>query len=129
MKSNAVKHMKKQQDTVTRILEQFRPVVAKAVNDGVQLGIEETRRSFAEQLAGLDPANSVQRKPRDKTVKGVVECPVVNCKHPGIKPLHCFCQMHYDLIPATKRKKLREQQLERRAAAAAAKKEKGDTAA
>lgn len=108
---------KKQQDEiVTKILEQFKPVVEAALNDGIRIGAEETRRVLAAQIAGLEaPINLDQHKKRDKTVKGVIECPVVGCKNPGIKPLHCFCQHHYNTLPAEKRAKLREQQIQRRA--------------
>lgn len=99
---------------VNRLLEQFRPVVAAALNNGYQIGVDDTRRQLAAQIAGVElPANG--HKKRDKTVKGVVACPVPGCKNPGVKPLNCFCRPHDKSLSDEKKKKLREQQLVKRA--------------
>ena len=102
--------------TIAKILEQFKPVIAEAINDGYTLGVEETRRMLAASIAGVElPANIGQHKKRDKTVKGVVQCPVPHCKRPGIKPNHCFCKEHYLSLDEDKKLKLRAAQVARRA--------------
>jgi hypothetical protein len=113
------KTTKQRQDTVEKLLEQFRPFLLKAINDGVRIGMEETRRTLASALMdGALPSNDGVRR-RDKTTKHAIHCPVKDCERAGIKPLNNFCQHHFESLPKERRVKLRAEQLERRKTEAA----------
>lgn len=101
-----------------RLLEQFAPLLERAVNDGYKRGAEDARRTLAQQLAGGVPFAAK----RDKTVKGSIECPVPGCKRPGVKPLRNFCREHDEKLTVQKKEELRKAQIERRAASHADKK-------
>lgn len=126
----AEKVEKKQQDAVEKLLEEFRPFLTRAINDGVKIGAEETRRTLASQLMGGTIVGSDGApKRRDKTVKHAIQCPVKGCTRPGIKPLNNFCRQDYDSLGKKEREKLRTEQLERRKADAAKAAEKAKKAA
>lgn len=116
MMSNAGKlNTKAQREAaINRLLDQFRPIVAQAINSGIEIGANEKVRELAAQLTG---AELTPVKRRDKTTKGLVECPYPNCKNPGIKPNNCFCKEHFLSLSEKDKKKYREMQLARRAEA------------
>lgn len=126
MAQNGTKSLKNVDQIVDSFMGKFQGVlkglVVEAVNDGARQGGEEVRKRIAAQLSmstGLVSANDTPKKKRDKTAKGNVKCPAPNCKHPGVRPLNCFCREHFEKLPAEKRLELRAAQLEAKKKAAA----------
>lgn len=93
----------------------LRDVLAQAVNDGAKMGGEVVRQQLVARINGIDiPTGNDAPAKRDRSLKGTVECPVLNCKLPGSRQLHCFCKKHFESLDREKRQELRDQQLKRK---------------
>lgn len=104
-------------DLVTQLTTKFNGILREAVAEGARVGGEEARQKIVAALSEGKPLALNLGAPlpkRDKSPKGNVKCPVPDCTRPGIRPMNCFCQEHYNSLSPEKRKVLRERQLEAR---------------
>lgn len=98
-------------EIIKALLPKVVPLIEAAARECATLGEDRARREIMQRLQGGGAA--LVAKPV-AAKKQVVVCPVPNCKRPGIKPHHCFCQHHYDTIAPAEREKLRAHQIEER---------------
>ncbi len=106
----------------------FGALLRKAIAEGVRLGEAGALQRLV-QLMGGEATKSLSMiapgahlsatAPKPARVKGQpaktsVKCPVKDCTRPGIKPLHNFCQLHYESMAPEKREALRNKQIAER---------------
>lgn len=94
-------------------------LLKKAVTEGARLGSTRTRDRLKAMLDTSTAADTeedlVFRKvPKVKGAKGLVQCPVPDCKNSGVRTMNCFCKPHFESIKPAERLKLREAQIARK---------------
>ncbi len=107
-------------EIVKTLITKLAPLLESTARECAKAGEAQIRRELMSKLQGTGTALAapVVLASVEAKKKQIVSCPVPSCKRPGVKPLHCFCQHHYDTLAAPERDKLRAKQIEDRKQAA-----------